>query len=584
MRASQISGEWSRIILGFITNKSGYEKSRSAVETGLSFSLGFLLLMPITAPAGPPLERMSDASGSMRVAILTPALLETEGAVIGNITISNGSIFDLDDPDEDKWIFQLANKVHATTRPDVIRQQLLFKPGDDFSLHALDESERILRSNRYIQEVTIQAVHIENGVAEIDVRTKDTWTLSPKISYGRHGGESSAGFGLQETNLFGTGIQLGVAYHSNVDRDSASVTYIDRHLGDSWYGLEAQYADNSDGYTRMFSIDKPFYSFSSTDARGFSFFDNDQIESLYDRGEILADYRHQTRSHEIQVGWSKGLTEGWAHRYTAGLAYDEHRFSPVDGSTAPILVVPEDRKLVYPFIGIEFMQDEFEKAENVNQINRTEDRYLGTFFSARLGYSSTGFGADRNAWLVRAHARKGFGNFESSSVLLASDLDTRWENSGLQNFALRASAKYYKRQSEKRLFYVSLSGMYGHNLDIDNQIYLGGDNGLRGYPLRYQGGDKSALLTLEQRLFTDWYPFRLFRVGAAVFFDAGRTWGSSPVSSNNLGLQKDIGIGLRLGKTRVGVNDMIHIDLAFPLDGDNKIKSVQLVIETRKGF
>ncbi len=543
-----------------------------------------LLLLPLTVFADSALERMSDASGSIQAATLTPALLETEGAVIGDITISNGSIFNLDDPDENKWIYQLANKIHATTQPDVIRQQLLFKPGDDFSPQALDESERILRSNGYIQEVTIQPVRIENGVAEIDVRTKDTWTLSPEISYGRRGGVSSTAFGLQETNLFGTGIQLGVAYKSNVDRDTASVKYIDRHLGGSWYGLEAQYAKNSDGYTRGFSIDKPFYSFSSTDARGFSLFENDQIESLYDRGEILANYRHQTRSHEIRVGWSKGLTEGWTHRYTAGLAYDEHRFSRADGSTAPISVVPEDRKLVYPFVGIEFMQDEFERVENVDQINRTEDRYLGTFFSARLGYSSTGFGADRNAWLATAQARKGFGNFENSALLLASDLGTRWENDGLRNFVLRASAKYYKRQSEKRLFYVSLSGMYGHNLDIDNQFYLGGDNGLRGYPLRYQGGDKSALLTLEQRLFTDWYPFRLFRVGGALFFDAGRTWGSNPVSSDNLGLQKDIGIGLRLGKTRMGVNDIIHIDLAFPLDGDNSIKNVQLVIETKKGF
>ena len=254
--------------MGFIAKKPGYEKSRPIVEIGLSYSLRFLLLMPITVLADPPLERMSDASGSMQVTVLTPALLETDRAVIGDITINNGSIFNLDDPDEDKWIFQLANKVHATTRPDVIRQQLLFKPGDDFSLHALDETERILRSNRYIQEATIQAVRIENGVAEIDVRTKDTWTLNPKISYGRHGGVSSAGFGLQETNLFGTGIELGVAYKSNVDRDSASVKYIDHHLGDSWYALEAQYADNSDGYTRWFSIDKPFYSFSSTDARG----------------------------------------------------------------------------------------------------------------------------------------------------------------------------------------------------------------------------------------------------------------------------------------------------------------------------
>jgi len=543
-----------------------------------------LLLLPLTVFADSALERMSDASGSIQAATLTPALLETEGAVIGDITISNGSIFNLDDPDENKWIYQIANKIHATTQPDVIRQQLLFKPGDDFSPQALDESERILRNNGYIQEVTIQPVRIENGVAQIDVRTKDTWTLSPEISYGRRGGVSNSAFGLQETNLFGTGIQLGVAYKSNVDRDTASVKYIDRHLGGSWYGLEAQYAKNSDGYTRGFSIDKPFYSFSSTDARGFSLFENDQIESLYDRGEILANYRHQTRSHEIRVGWSKGLTEGWTHRYTAGLAYDEHRFSRADGSTAPISVVPEDRKLVYPFVGIEFMQDEFERVENVDQINRTEDRYLGTFFSARLGYSSTGFGADRNAWLASAQARKGFGSFENSALLLASDLGTRWENDGLRNFVLRASAKYYKRQSEKRLFYVSLSGMYGHNLDIDNQFYLGGDNGLRGYPLRYQGGDKSALLTLEQRLFTDWYPFRLFRVGGALFFDAGRTWGSNPVSSDNLGLQKDIGIGLRLGKTRMGVNDIIHIDLALPLDGDNSIKNVQLVIETKKGF
>lgn len=550
----------------------------------LPYGLKLLLILPITALADPAADSMADASGGMHAVILMPTVLEAEGAVVGDISINNGSIFDLDNPEEDNWLYQLANKVHLKTRPGVIRQQLLFEPGDEFSSRVLDESERILRSNRYIQEASIRPVRIENGAADIEVDTSDTWTLTPDISFGHKGGESSAGFGLHETNLFGTGIQLGVSYKTNVDRDSTSIKYYDRHLGDSWYGLEALYADNSDGYTRRLAIDKPFYSLDSTDARGFSLLDNDQIESLYDRGEVLADYRHRAQSHEFHVGWSKGLNAGWARRYTTGLAYDEHNFLPADGSRTPISIVPEDRKLVYPFVGIEFMQDEFEKAENVDQINRTEDRYLGTLFSARLGYSSTAFGADRNAWLVNARARKGFGNFESSSLLLASDLDTRWETDGLQNFVLQASAKYYKRQSEKRLFYASLSGMYGHNLDIDNQLYLGGDNGLRGYPLRYQGGDKSALLTLEQRYFTDWYPFHLFRVGGAVFFDAGRTWGSSPVSTDSLGLQKDIGVGLRLGNTRLGANGMIHIDLAFPLDGDDSIKNVQLVIETKRGF
>jgi hypothetical protein len=33
------------------------------------------------------------------------------------------------------------------------------------------------------------------------------------------------------------------------------------------------------------------------------------------------------------------------------------------------------------------------------------------------------------------------------------------------------------------------------------------------------------LLTVEQRFYTDWYPFRLARFSAAVFGDVGRTWG-----------------------------------------------------------
>jgi hypothetical protein len=584
VRASRFKGKWGSTALDITTERPDFVISRSTADVPVSCLLKMLLLLPITVAAGPVSEPTHGTASNIQAAILTPTRLEAEEAIVGNVTINNGEIFDLHDPEEDKRLYRLANSLHATTRPDVIRQQLLFKSGDQYSSRVLEESERIIRSNRYIQEVSIRPVRIENGVVDIDVRTTDTWTLVPKLSFGRRGGESKVKLGLQETNLFGTGIEIGVAYKSDVDRDSSAIRIIDRHLGNSWYGIEAEYADNSDGYTQLLKINKPFFSLEATGAGGLSYFDDDKIESLYDRGEALAEYRHQTRSHEFYAGWSKGLTDGWAHRYTAGLAYDEHRFSPVATSMAPMSVVPEDRKLVYPFVGVEFMQDRFEKTENLDQIKRVEDRYLGTLVSARLGYAGTAFGSDRNAWIVSAQAKTGFGSSLSSSLLLASGLTTRWEFDGLQNLALDASAKYYKRQSEKRLFYASLSGTYGHNLDADNQLYLGGDNGLRGYPLRYQGGDKRALLTVEQRIFTDWYPFRLFRVGAAVFFDAGRTWGINPVGSSNLGLLKDVGFGLRIGNTRSGLYDMIHVDLAFPLDGDDSIDNVQLVIETKKGF
>lgn len=109
-------------------------------------------------------------------------------------------------------------------------------------------------------------------------------------------------------------------------------------------------------------------------------------------------------------------------------------------------------------------------------------------------------------------------------------------------------------------------------------------DGLRGYPLRYQGGDSSLLLTVEERLFTDWYPFHLIRIGAVGFFDAGRTWGVNPVGSENPGWLKDVGVGLRFGNTRSGIGRVVHLDLAFPLDGDSRIDSMQILFKGHASF
>ena len=74
-------------------------------------------------------------------------------------------------------------------------------------------------------------------------------------------------------------------------------------------------------------------------------------------------------------------------------------------------------------------------------------------------------------------------------------------------------------------------------------------------------------------------------VGAAVFFDMGRTFGDSALGpSENLGLLKDVGFGLRLGSTRSALGNVLHIDVAFPLDGDSSIDNVQLLIQTKRSF
>ena len=102
--------------------------------------------------------------------------------------------------------------------------------------------------------------------------------------------------------------------------------------------------------------------------------------------------------------------------------------------------------------------------------------------------------------------------------------------------------------------------------------------------MRYQSGDSKILLTIEERYFWDWYPFRLFRVGGAIFADSGRTWGDNPLGGESLGWLSDVGFGLRFAPTRTGLRRIIHLDIAFPLNGDPSIDSVQILLEGKGSF
>src|SRR6187549_3141674 len=76
----------------------------------------------------------------------TFAELEVQGARIGEVRIDARNIFDLDDPREDNWLFRAANALHIRTRPEVIRRDLLFRPGERVSARLIEETERLLLS------------------------------------------------------------------------------------------------------------------------------------------------------------------------------------------------------------------------------------------------------------------------------------------------------------------------------------------------------------------------------------------------------------------------------------------------------
>lgn len=509
--------------------------------------------------------------------------LELQSAVIGEVRIEQSNVFDLSDPAENNWLYRLANRWHIVTKDKVINKQLLFRPGDEYSARLIDESERILRRKTYLYDADIRPVSLENGVVDLEVRTRDVWTLSPELSVSRSGGENRTKIGLEDSNLLGLGQFLTVARVEDSDRTEKFFVFADPHLGRSWVSAALTIADNSDGKLNRLTAQRPFYALDTRWSAGMTLLENERREALYRSGDEAAEYRHEQDYLSAFGGWSRGLQNGWVRRFTVGAVYDDNRFSAVPDPSLP-QAVPENRKLVYPFIGIEVLEDEFTTSANRDQIGQTEDFYFGSRLSASLGWVSESFGADRDALVVAAQASRGFGSLQKKALLLSTSLGGRIESGDARNLLLTASARYYKVQSAKRLFFTTLTATAGHEPDLDNPVQIGGNSGLRGYPLRYQGGDSKMLLTVEQRYFTDWYPFRLVRVGAAVFADAGRVWGDNPVGPEPSGWLTDVGIGLRFAPTRSSTGKMIHLDLAFPLNGDDSIDSVQILLESKRGF
>ena len=552
---------------------------------------------PETMPFFPlSLAGLDNTSGSQTVPVVGPLPpnapeerlpsdeeLVASGAVIGEVVVRNENIFDIADPRENNWLFRLANRLHAKTRPWMIRKQLLFRTGDAYDRRILNESERILRSNRYFYDARIRPIAYQDGRVDVEVLTRDVWTLRPGISFGRQGGANTTKIDFSESNLFGTGVGISIARASTPDRNTNSVQVASTHLGGTWLRTELLFAENSDGRKRSALLERPFYALDTRWATGVSFVDDVRVDTLFGRAGVAGRFQTHVKKVNAWGGWSEGLKGRWVKRYMIGFARDESRFAPAPDNVLSD-PVPPDRVLAYPWIGFDLVGDDFEKAKNRDQIERTEDFFLGTRIRASLGYSSNRFGADREAVVFSGQFGTSFQAADSSTMIVDSVANGRLERGSLRDTTLGASGRLYVRLSDAWLLFSLLSGSRGVNLDQDHALLLGGENGLRGYPRNYQAGDRSALFTLEGRYFSSLYLFRLVRVGGAAFYDMGRAWGGGFVKSPDPGVLRNVGVGLRLGITRSGLGNVIHVDMAFPLDGDPTISRVQYLVTTKQSF
>lgn len=511
------------------------------------------------------------------------AELEAQGAVIGNIVINPQNIFDLTNEAENTAFFRWANRLHIPTREEVIRRVLLFKSGERLSRQKIDETERLLRNSAARYEVLIRPLTWRDGVVDVEVTTQDTWTLNITGSYSRAGGDNKTSFGIAEENLFGTGMRIGYQRVSDLDRKGSEFELAMAQAFDGWTAIEFARGRFNDGSRTTLTVDRPFYSLDTRQAARLAWRDEDRLDSIANAGQTVGEYRHRMRAAEISGGWSSGLVDGWTRRMNAGVVVGDHAYA-MEAGRVPPPALPVDYQLRAVFLRVDWLEDRFLKVKNFNRIERTE--YLAVGMNARLQMTIPikAMGAGQTDGLFNASVAQGWDFGRRRIAQLRANLERRIGGDAQPLLQFGGQAKFYWPQSDRVLVYAVAGWDHISGGTVSDQLEIGGTTGLRGYPSRYQSGRQRMLMSVEKRAFTTWYPWRLLRIGGAVFVDAGRAWGGANQNTVNGGWLADAGLGLRIALDRTAFANMLHLDMAAPLKRAPGIKPVQFVVKSEFSF
>ena len=506
--------------------------------------------------------------------------------VLGEVNFIRQNVF----PDRDHWLARQANRFNKVTNESALSAAFPIDSGTLIDENKRQEAERVLRDKAFLYDARVLVRQVCGIRMDLDVVVRDVWTLTPGISWTRSGGDDETSVSLSDVNFLGSGKGLSVEYFDDVDRSGTFLSYDDPNiLGSRWrVGLVA--ADNDDGERYGASLSRPFFALDTPYAVGLAvnhFVRNEDLEFL---GKDQFELRAKTDEANVFVGRSSGRQQGWVSRYYAGVRYQHERFEyPLDFPGPN----EDERKFIYPYVGWSLIEEQFEARTDVDRVGIVEDINLGWNVYAELGWSPEAFGGIGDYLLLRGAASHRQYLARGHLLSLSAQLRSRYhlDSSTTEDLRLESRASYLWQQNEKWRFFASLDYTLTHNLPLDKQLTLGGDDGLRGYPTRYQVGDRSLLATLEQRYYSSAYPFGLFRVGYAAFFDVGRAWFEDdpppwvpPREGEHFDVLSNLGVGLRLESVRTRRDRLVHIDLAKPLVDGPFVSSRELTITAKQSF
>lgn len=513
------------------------------------------------------------------------------GKRVGSIVVHNLPVFlPGSGPDNDGWLAWL-NIFHRTTREAITAREVLLRPGQPWEDELAQETRRRLTDETLTSLVVIApVVAAAPGTVDVLVVTRDVWSLRLNTDFEYQAGTlSHLLVQPAENNLFGWRKTLSLVFDRDLGRTAIGPTYTDRNIAGthlrlyaSARALAARDGGGLEGSSSDSTLSYPFWSFRQRwgAALTVQHFRGTQRRFL---GPLLRPFDDPATPEVEAVPWRYRLEQevvkassGWSWGRTVlhrpSLEYEFRSVRPQvfadDFAGAPPGLVDDFSNTALPrrertsAVGVRYalLTTVYAVLRDVDTFDLAEDFNLGPNVSAGVYRGLPALGSQRAFWRGDLTVGWGWASTRYGLARLAAGGETRrqddtwidnrgWVDVDVASPLVGRMVRLVTRSHVERL---SRNGQ-------TRSLLLGGDTGLRGYPIGAFFGrafwrSNTELRSASVRL--------LVPIGVVLFWDAG----DAAPSFAAMQAHQDVGAGLRVLLPQLQ-RSVIRVDWAFATSG-----------------
>lgn len=496
-----------------------------------------------------------------------------EGLRISHIEVISGDLFDNQRSDESMFIHTAANTLHIQTRKKTILHALPFKVGDTLKYNSLKEGERVLRSRRFLRSANVVPLMRCGTTVGVQVRTVDNWSLTPSISVNSAGGIQRYKIEVQDLNLFGLGKELTFRQSKAADKRESNFIYGDDNLFGTQKRLSFALGNSDSGSSNSISIGRPFLT-SATPTSWWFNVENDAESTVFKRYDtdenvntVDAKMIGVVKQKNLDLGFALNIDRSEFRTKHIGIGFRlEEQHTEVDGNAPDS--DPTDFDVRYPYFYINWAKSDWTEQRNFLAMGKVEDIDTGFGFRTEFGLVLDALGNAENSIRFSSLLNKGYWTSPNSLHRISLKQTHYFGGDKINRSHIGARYHYFRWITEKDHIILQMVADTQKGKSEIEDFQLGGEFGLKGFRNAYQSGDTRVLGILEYRHVTDWSPLSLVNFGWGVFAEAGSAWKRARYESEQTLV--DVGAGLMFSPSRSSRNEVVRLDVTFPLtEGDD---------------